>query len=242
MKRNIFIGFLTSLMVISVGLLAYIYADRDDHIQIKEVKITVKDSSHNSFISEQDVRSVVKKLNMIGRDGNPDFAQEVETLVEAQTFVSRAECYQTSSGMFKIDVWQREPVARVIGDGFEFYIDKEGNELQLSNRYFARVIVINGSVSRGFIKKDLIPLINNIVEDKFLSALIEQIYVLPNKELIMIPNIGNHEILFGKIENVEEKFDNLYTIYCESFNIMGWNDYKKVNLKYKGQVVCTRKN
>jgi cell division protein FtsQ len=72
--------------------------------------------------------------------------------------------------------------------------------------------------------------------------MIQQIYVNTKKEIELYATIGNHKIVFGNSEDIPEKFNKLKMFYKEGLNsIDAWNKYSIVNLKYKNQVVCTKK-
>jgi cell division protein FtsQ len=48
--------------------------------------------------------------------------------------------------------------------------------------------------------------------------------------------------VFGDAKDFEEKFEKLKTFYTEGLNKTdGWNKYSTINIKYKNQVVCTKK-
>jgi len=53
--------------------------------------------------------------------------------------------------------------------------------------------------------------------------------------------VGAHIIEFGDINAHEEKFDKLYALYSQGLKREGWNKYIRINLKYKEQVVCTKR-
>ena len=62
------------------------------------------------------------------------------------------------------------------------------------------------------------------------------------KEFELYPAIGNHKIIFGEAKDIAEKFEKLKLFYNEGLNKTdNWNKYAVVNLKYKNQVVCTKK-
>jgi cell division protein FtsQ len=79
-----------------------------------------------------------------------------------------------------------------------------------------------------------------ITADRFWNSQIEQIYVNNKYEIELIPRVGSHIIELGKTENIEEKMANLKLLYRQGFNKLGWNQYVKISLKYKNQVVCTK--
>jgi cell division protein FtsQ len=88
---------------------------------------------------------------------------------------------------------------------------------------------------------DLFQLARYVKNDSFWDAQISQIYVAENGDFELIPRVGNHNIVLGSTEYLEEKFNNLMTFYLKGLNKTGWNEYSTINLKFKNQVVCTKK-
>ena len=70
---------------------------------------------------------------------------------------------------------------------------------------------------------------------------LEQIYVHPDKEVELIPRVGNHRILLGTFDHFEEKLANLRLFYEQAIPKMGWEKYSIINLKYRNQIVCTKR-
>ena len=77
-------------------------------------------------------------------------------------------------------------------------------------------------------------------EDDY-RALIDQIFVERDGNMMMVPKVGDHIIELGAVDNLETKFSNLLTFYRKGMPRAGWNTYSKISLKFKGQVVCTKK-
>ena len=75
-------------------------------------------------------------------------------------------------------------------------------------------------------------------ENPFWSAMIEQIYVEKNGDIILSPKVGKLKIIFGAPENIEIKFRKLLAFYKNIAPEKGWERYNEVNLKYRGQIVC----
>jgi cell division protein FtsQ len=96
------------------------------------------------------------------------------------------------------------------------------------------------SVLKPNIIYDLYKLAMFIDGNEFWRSQIEQIFVNGYGEIEMIPRMGAHTILLGRVNDMEYKFQKLKSIYY-TFNQIGWNDYKTINLKYKEQVICTKR-
>ncbi len=59
-------------------------------------------------------------------------------------------------------------------------------------------------------------------------------------EVEIVPRIGSHVVAFGSLDDVQQKLDKLMLFYRRVLNREGWDAYRTINLKYKGQVVCTK--
>ena len=79
---------------------------------------------------------------------------------------------------------------------------------------------------------------NYMGNDPFWSAQIEQIYVDAAGDVILIPRVGDHTIIFGDLNDIDTKFNKLYTFYKNIVPAEGWEKYSSVNLKYKDQIIC----
>ena len=89
----------------------------------------------------------------------------------------------------------------------------------------------------SLIEDDLFLITNRIYNDEFLKKLIVQIDVT-DSELLMLTRIGE-QIEFGKIKDINDKFKKLI-LYYEKGNTQN-KEYITLNLKYKNQIVCTKK-
>ena len=90
----------------------------------------------------------------------------------------------------------------------------------------------------------LINFVKYIENDSFWSAEIVQIIASEMSsgdiELELVPRTGRHTILFGEIARVEEKLDDLMMFYQKGLSRIGWDEFRTISIKYKGQVVCTK--
>ena len=91
------------------------------------------------------------------------------------------------------------------------------------------------------LEKDLFDLAKYIEGDRFLNALVEEILVNDQLEWSLIPKFGPSTILLGSLEHLEDKTTRLKRVYKEILPIQGWDYYNLVNLKFYGQVICTKR-
>lgn len=69
----------------------------------------------------------------------------------------------------------------------------------------------------------------------------DQVYVGEKGDLYLVPKLGTTTINIGDTTLLEQKFRNLWSFFDQGISQVGWDTYSSINLKYRGQVVCTKK-
>ena len=177
--------------------------------------------------------STIRDLNLM----------DLETMLEADERIKEAAVYIDSKDRLFIVIEQRVPILRVFSQNKStYYLDAEGNEIPAYRGATIRVPVASGSIEEydpRLLKgkkesrlKDVFTLAKFIHEDEFLSALIEQIDMQENGEVMMVPKIGRQKLDFGHVENIEERFEKLKILYKGGMEQVGWRKYDVLTLKY----------
>lgn len=176
--------------------------------------------------------------------------QRVERTLEGQPFVADADAFVDDDLQLNVIVTQRVPLLRVIAEnGQNYYLDESGFRMPLSESHTARVPVVTGNVvlwSEDFMEREenqlrqLVELARYLRVDPFLNALVEQIYVNNNGELVLAPKVGDQVIYLGRYDDelTPERLRNLKIFYREGLPYEGWNKYKSFDLQYANQVVA----
>ena len=187
---------------------------------------------------------------------------KLEKAISYNPSIERCDVYRSINGVLCVIVKQRNPIVRIMNQmNMSYYIDEKGAMMPLSDRYTARVLIANGFILNPYksrfykdvthfdlndtinksIIRDIFVMSDYIRKHEFLQSLIEQIYVTEDYEFVLTPRLGPHFIEFGTIEDYENKFKKLWILYKEALPLTGWDSYSDINLKYKNQVVCTKK-
>lgn len=258
-----------SVWVLLVGTLATtvtLACNASRMMRVNSVSVHISDNSHNKFITESDVTQVLDRENikLVGSLMDSVDIHYIENLLILNNkSIRRAEVYRTVYGEIGVSVEQRKPIMRIINpNGDSYYIDVNGQVMPLSKKYTAHVIIVNGNInepymdhvgenllraqikadkSTGELLPDLFKLVQFINSDKLWKAQFEQIYINAKNEIELVPRIGNHTIIFGSVDDMHEKFENLEAFYEQGLSRYGWNKYKSINLKFKNQIVCTKR-
>ena len=247
LKSGINVFLLLVVLLTAVGFIANEYLVNRE---IKEVIVNLDDSG-NHFVDEAGIRNAILEVVEESRDTVTNNIVDLNLLEDEllrYSFVKSSEASRDLQGNLVIDVWQDEPIARVLGTTNKgAYISRERNLLPLSKDYTARVIMISGTgadslLSETFLRSDkgeqISKLIDYINADDFLSSQISQIEVSKYMGITLHPQIGKQRIEFGKADDFERKFAKLNTFYKRIIPKKGWDEYKVVKLQYEGQIVC----
>ena len=215
----------------------------------KDTHINIKPIDGHSYIIAEDVKKIIRDStgqNIENIKVGSLNIRAIETSLSNSPFITDAEVYVDAKDHIYIDIEQREPILRILAENGNYYIGHDGRQIPLSPRDVARVPVATGKIPKYRHRywessvNDLSALYRvakYIHEDDFLRPLIEQIDMDDNGELILVPKLGHHNIEFGNDIRLEEKFRYLKIFYKEALPYHGWEKYRKISLKYKGQVV-----
>jgi cell division protein FtsQ len=58
-----------------------------------------------------------------------------------------------------------------------------------------------------------------------------------DREIELIPRVGNQRILIGNADSLDVKLNNLQAFYKQVLPKVGWDTYKVINVKYTNQVI-----
>lgn len=257
MKRIIQISVFVLFILGVVGLMGFVYIENSNQL-IKGVVIRIDRNSETGFLTAEKIKTMVEQTDsLLFRKVKKVDTEKIEELINQNVYVETADVYLNMDKNVVVNISEKSPLLRVYSKkGAGFYIDKNGSLLPLSQNYTPRVLVANGYINASPANKnnsiydtiykttplaDLYELCKLIRTNNFINAQVSQIYVNSKGEYDLIPELGDHLIRLGSIENAKEKLDKLEIWYKKALVKEDWELYSVVNLKYKGQVVCTKK-
>jgi cell division protein FtsQ len=230
-------------LVLILGAVVFLYSFSSKRNETR--KLTTADieiSGNENFITIDEVNNLLiqnfGRVNTIRKDGLN--LNNVEKRINKNPMVEKAEIYATVDGKLKAVVRQKKPVARVFAGDSSYYIDYNGGKMPLSDNYTARVPIVTGSVD-ALDKKKFASLLRYIYDDPFLKKNITGMVVRPTGGISMMNRNYDYEIMFGRIVNVEKKFNNYKAFFQNAVKDTLIGQYETINLKFTQQVVCTKK-
>ena len=225
---------------------------------ISEIIINISAKQGHYFVTKN---QVLEKINNIGikTDHQNDIdVFRIEKVLNEMSETEFVDVYYYNNGKLQIDIILRNPIARIKSDNINCYLDDKGRIMPVSNSYVARVSVFSGelfssnkdvNIFTGKVKskrlaKQLIEVYKmamHISENEFLKSQIVQIYINEKKEFELIPRIGNHRVMFGKLNDYASKFKKLIDFYKVETTAKELNQYDSLNVMYSNQIICSKR-
>ncbi|MDR0995035.1 MAG: cell division protein FtsQ/DivIB [Tannerella sp.] len=205
--------------------------------------VSIQADKNGSFISEAEVRDDLRRAGLLPaghllRNVN---TAKIESLLMKNGMIDQAHVYKTPSGNVRIDLIQKTPILHVMSVTGDFYVDSRGGLMPVSRSVALDLPLVTGYVEKRLATTDLYEFALFLRQDEFWNNQIEQICVLPDQEIELVMRVGEMRVLLGTLDDFREKLANLRLFYEQAIPKVGWNKYSLINLKYKNQVVCTRK-
>lgn len=208
----------------------------------------------NKMITENEVGNLLHKAFGSGIERTQLSALELDRMeekIEEDPFVNNADVFIDQKNQLRINIEQRNPVLRVMDiNGGNYYLDKDGKKMPVSDNFTARVLVATGKIPaympdflerRSNALKDVFNVSQSILKDEFLGTFIQQVHMSNTGDIILTPLIGDQVIILGSARKLEDKIRRLKIFYKEGMPHEGWRKYTTINLKYNGQVVCKKR-
>ncbi len=230
-------------VILMLALMVFLYSFTSTRNQsrklVKSEVIFVDDSS--PFIKQEVVNKLLIENKSDAQSINKDKVDlnQLEKSINSNPMIEKSEVFVSIDGVLKAMVKQKTPIARVFNDEDSFYIDYQGNIMPLSDEFTARVPIISGDINKVN-RKDFSKLLRYVWHDDFLKKNIIGMRISAVGNLKMQSRGFDYEILFGKPINIERKFQNYKAFYQKTVVDSTLFRYKKINLTFTQQVVCTK--
>lgn len=255
MKKLLHISVWT-LLLLGIILLPAFSAKERKHMLCAGVKIQLAPGESNSLLSVTDLEAYLRQQDSLtGKPLQEIKPEEVENLLKTHPYVARAEAHLNLQGQVIVDIWTEQALLRIQPpQGSPVYLSERGRILPLRAGMPVRLAVANGFTGEvpetGSMLDpdehqrlyDLYRLGKYLQQDPFFHLLFSQIYCKASGDFLLVPRLGRHTVLLGKMdETLEEKMENLRAFYTQGLQRSSWDRYTHLNLTYKNQVVCTKR-
>ena len=236
---------LTDCVLAVYLVLAVTSFNRPDEVatSCNKVHINIEESSVKGFLTADEVKLRLQRARLypLGDPMEKVNSRNIEELLAKNPFVKSVQCYKTLTGTVHVNLVQRLPVIRVMPDnGEDYYVDEEGN-IMPNTHYASNLVVATGSIQRKYAQSVLRDMGNYLIHNELWRSQVEQLNVLRDGSLEMVPRVGNHIVYLGRPENIEQKFNRLEKFYKYGLSKAGWNKYSYINIEFDNQIICKKR-
>lgn len=257
MIRILKISLFTLTILAILVLMGFIFKESRFSV-VNNVEVNIFRQSEKGFLSRDMVLDLIDNIDSISNLKVSDINTKIiERKIAQNPYVQKIDSYITLDGDLLVNIEEKSPVIRFYNKvGKSVYVDGQGDFIPESERYTPRVMIISGyivdeitntksNINDTVYSKTQYPevykLATEILANPFLSVQISQIYLNSKGEYDLIPELGDHIVKFGTMERCTRKLENLEAYYRKNMVTENWDNYSTINLKYKDQIVCTKK-
>ena len=240
MRNNLILNIQLIAILALVVFLYSFTSKRNEHRKISKPTIEFL-NSESPFVTHEMVNNL-----LIDNFGGTFSIQKdrvnlksIEQTINKHNLIENSEVFLSVDGKLKTVIKQKTPIARVFNKNTSFYIDYKGGKMPLSSNFTARVPLVYGDFNNRY-DKDFVELLQEIYNDDFLKKNIIGMKILPDGSVIMKNRDYSYDIIFGRTIYMEKKFNNYKAFFQKAVQDTLINSYKKINLKFTKQVVCTK--
>ena len=203
------------------------------------------------FMDEKEILQIIHEQGV--KEGQSIGELNLNTLekyLETIRWVKKVELFLDNAQVLQVKIEQRIPIARIFtASGNSFYIDKEGLQLPLKQLTVLRLPVFTNfptdqeklSKPDSLLLNDIFHFTKAVQNDSFFMAQTAQVNIAVNGDFELVPSVGDHLVLIGSVENIEDKLNRLYTFYKKVWVQSGLNAYQVIDCRFDNQIVALKK-
>jgi len=253
--KYILTGMIFLVICFCVGASHIAGKEAEAGIICRHLNVCVVDSSKNSFIRTEDIKTLLRKEygQYLGQALSSLDLCKIERIIDDKSAVQKSQVYVTCDSVLHIDITQRRPYVRFQKPGGGFYADKDGFLFPLQSRYSSYVPIVDGAIpiyeSFDFKGKssdpkaqkwveDIIRLVKYINADSYWKGNITQISIENDGDIVLVPRSGKERFNIGDVKKLDSKFEKIEKYYKAVAPSKEEGYYSYVNVKFEGQIIC----
>ncbi len=235
-KRLLLLIFILVSLIFSVGVTIFSKYKICTHIDIAIKAEEMKELINDKIIQERIIDWFPQGL--VGLPKNKIDLDDLERKIESLKTVKNAEVSLGIEGVLSIKIIQNIPILLMQNNsGERHYLLEDSSIVSATHTLNASVPTYIGGANQAMIKK-LYTFAKYVNENPFANSFTQQIFVTSQKEIAIIPNVGEFKVIFGDINNLEKKFENIKNFIKHGLPHIGWQRYKIIDVQYSNQVIC----
>lgn len=231
------------LLAYVAGITVWARMEADRHT-IKGVTISIDGNGLSDTITARGITASLMKYpsKIVGAPANTVNTLAIEQYLMNLNNFEDVRCYVSSNGYLNVGITPMIPEIRVFDGNRSYYVNKSGKRIESRARFYADVPVVNGRFNKNFRPEMILPVVRFVNSDPDLKNLVGMFEANGPNDILLIPKIAGHVINFGDTTRLKEKRRALLTVYEKIIPYKGWEEYDTISVKFRGQIVATRRD
>jgi len=240
---------LLSITLLVVLVLAFVRMPKQRCERVSAVAHTQNESV---ILTPSDIEQLLKdaKLEVVGKEVKDIDLGDINTLLNANPFIESVNFVHFAGKKLVIDYTLKHIMMHVFTpNGDHYLVDDKGIVVPFTSKMKDYLMVVNGNIPDTYTvgkkapKKlqNALALTEKINENDFYRAQFPQIYINSANDMELSTTVGGQTILFGSMDNADEKLKNLKTVYENGLSHKGYNTYVQLDARFKNRIIATRK-
>ena len=239
----------------AAALVALFVVSREHYLNTPVKSYNLDLQSGNSFVKESDVLADLEELCKGQKIGTVDM-EAIGKRLKANPWVESSAAHIGLDGTLNVSIAEHLPAMRVFGsNGQSAYITSDGLLLPPGQNYTPHLLIASGNFSfeAGLARQlsDTIATDRNLIgarklneavgRNGFVKSCVGQVYCNKGNEFEIVAKDIDARIIVGDTANLDDKLRRLETFMKHKTGSNEIKEYKKINLKFKNQIVCTKR-
>ena len=252
---KVLVIFLWTLISSGVLVLLVSAVKKEQTMVCKEVKVVFTDQQPFRMLDEMEI---ISALWPDAQKGLPQGKKMVsidlyalERQLEKNPWVLSADLFFDQLHVLHINVNQRTPVARLFTpEGNSVYMDKSFTILPVKPNDVVTLPVFSNfyinpsgaNAKDSLVMERITGLAQQILSDPFWMAQIEQVNINADMGFELVTQVGDQTIQLGNRNDWAAMLGKLKLVYNRISDENGWTKYATIDLQFKDQVVCVKRD
>lgn len=231
------------LLLYVAGITVWARMEADRHV-IKGVTITMDKGGLSDTITARGVKASLLKFpeKIVGAPAYMVNTLKIEQYLMKLNNFEDVKCFVSSNGFLNVNISPMIPEIRVFEGSQSYYVNKMGKKINSNAEFYADVPIVTGRFNKKFRPEMVLPVVRFINSDPELREIVGMYEAKGPDDIILVPRIAGHVINFGDTTNLKEKRRALLSFYEKIIPYKGWEEYDTISVKFRGQIVATRRD
>jgi hypothetical protein len=245
-----------ALFVLTLGIIVLMVwaVLRAKEQKCTDISIAIQPAKETQLLSKSDILNILVQNNAEweGKKIKEIDLASINKILASENYIKSVDKLHISGSKLQVEITLYDILMDVeTRAGQKFLLDINGIYLPHSPKTDNDVIIATGFIPHTFHNKEtvtpdavelyeLIAVALLIKADPFYEVLFKKLHINEKQEIVMYPSIGNIPILFGNIQDAENKLKSLKYLYEEVIPYLIEDRYALLDVRFKNRIVATK--